>query len=70
MTADENISPGKKKVHFESRGREQQRRQDGQTATPHEMILKRLRGAIQRTQTLREVERGCELKSRQLLGIR
>lgn len=65
---DENISPGKKKVHFENGSRERQ--QDGQTATPHEMILKRLQVAIQRTQTLRKVESGGQLKSRQLLGIR
>lgn len=68
LTADENISPGKKKVHFENGSRERQ--QDGQTATPHEMILQRLQVAIQRTQTLRKVERGGQLKSRQLLGIR
>lgn len=69
LTIDQNLSPGKKKVHFETRSRDWQR-DDGETVMPHEMILKRLQVANLRAQTSQEAEKICPLKSRQILGIR
>lgn len=67
---EENLSPGKKKVHFASESKERRRHDGGQTVTSQELILKRLQVANQRAQTLKEVEKSCQLKSRQILGIR
>ncbi|XP_026174414.1 serine/threonine-protein kinase Nek2 [Mastacembelus armatus] len=66
----EGLSPGKKKVHFAGESKENQRPDSRQSVMPHELILKRLHAAHLRAQTLKEVEKTCQFKTRQILGIR
>uniref|UniRef100_A0A3P8X0J2 Serine/threonine-protein kinase Nek2 n=1 Tax=Cynoglossus semilaevis TaxID=244447 RepID=A0A3P8X0J2_CYNSE len=61
----DNLSPGKKKVHFAGDSKENQRFDRSK-----ELILRRLQAANLRAQTLSEVEAACQMKSRQILGIR
>ncbi|KAL0965033.1 hypothetical protein UPYG_G00275900 [Umbra pygmaea] len=66
---EENISPGKKKVHFAGESKENQRPK--QCVKSQELVLKtRLQAANQRALALGEVERTYQLKSRQILGFR
>ncbi|XP_033932053.1 serine/threonine-protein kinase Nek2 [Pseudochaenichthys georgianus] len=66
----ENLSPGTKKVHFAGESKENQRPDGHLSGTSQEMILRRLHAANLRAQTLNEVEKTCQIKSRQILGIR
>ncbi|XP_067098190.1 serine/threonine-protein kinase Nek2 [Osmerus mordax] len=68
---EENMSPGKKKVHFAGDGKENQQAGCPQTLKTQELLLhKRLQRANLRAQALGEVERNYQHKSRQILGIR
>ncbi|XP_035534870.1 serine/threonine-protein kinase Nek2 [Morone saxatilis] len=67
---EENLSPGKKKVHFAGESKENRRPDGRQSESPQELILRRLQVANQRAQVLNEVEKTCQFRSRQILGIR
>lgn len=66
----QDLSPGKKKVHFAGETKENQQSHGLHTVTSQELILRRLHAANLRSRTLNEVEKSCQFKSRQILGIR
>ncbi|XP_055005385.1 serine/threonine-protein kinase Nek2 [Boleophthalmus pectinirostris] len=63
----DKTSPGKKKVHFARESKENVR---PPPAMSQELILRRLHAAHMRAQALSSVERVCQTKSRQVLGLR
>ncbi len=67
---EEGLSPGKKKVHFVGESKENRRPDSHRSLTSQELILRRLQVANLRTQALNEVEKTCQIRSRQILGIR
>ncbi|XP_029902403.1 serine/threonine-protein kinase Nek2 [Myripristis murdjan] len=66
----DNLSPGKKKVHFAGESKENHRPDHQQCLKTQDVILKRLQAAHLRARTLGQLERTYHLKSRQILGIR
>ncbi|XP_013885280.1 serine/threonine-protein kinase Nek2 isoform X2 [Austrofundulus limnaeus] len=66
----ENLSPGKKKVHFAGESKENLQPDSQQSETSQEVILRRLQAADLRAKRLNEMEKICQLKSRQIFGIR
>ncbi|KAM4600540.1 serine/threonine-protein kinase Nek2 [Polymixia lowei] len=71
IDVEENLSPGKKKVHFAGDSKENHRPDGQQTRnTQDPSLMQRLLAANLRAKTLDEVQKTYQFKSRQLLGIR
>ncbi|XP_056150901.1 serine/threonine-protein kinase Nek2 [Lampris incognitus] len=66
----EDLSPGKKKVHFAGDSKENLKPKCHEAARASELILKRLQMANLRAQTLADVEKTCQVRSRKVLAIR
>ncbi|KAM6992226.1 serine/threonine-protein kinase Nek2 [Tautogolabrus adspersus] len=66
----EEFSPSKRKVHFAGETKENQRPDGHHSVASQELILRRLQVANLRPQALNDVEKTCQFKSRQILGIR
>lgn len=68
LVLDENLSPGKKKVHFAQENKEHH--DGGQIVASQDLMFKRLQIAYERSEALRELEKICQLKSKSILGLR
>ncbi|XP_076024157.1 serine/threonine-protein kinase Nek2 isoform X2 [Genypterus blacodes] len=66
----EDLSPGKKRVHFAGEGKENQQPCSRHALNSREEIQRRLQEAKVRAQTLGLVEKACQLQSRQILALR
>uniref|UniRef100_A0A672H7P8 Serine/threonine-protein kinase Nek2 n=1 Tax=Salarias fasciatus TaxID=181472 RepID=A0A672H7P8_SALFA len=66
----ENVSPGKKKVHFAGESGEGHQPHGRPSLASQELVLRRLQAANLRAQLLSEVEDICQYRSKPFLGIR